>query len=109
MCLPTRIGLEVPDRGSLTFQARFSFALHLSGTSLAVLMPIPVGPRKRGQSAWTFGTAVNKVAAIDNRLRAIRLPMASTPAVAGLGKHRMYRGSERKKGLRLRDANPCVF
>src|SRR5205823_5323857 len=48
--LPATTGDELPLPGMRTFQSTPSSVVHLMGTSLSVDIPVPLGPRKRGQS-----------------------------------------------------------
>ena len=47
---PNTIGLDAPGPGIGVFQAMFSDSLHLTGSPLAELTPIPLGPRKPDHS-----------------------------------------------------------
>src|SRR5688572_11180010 len=55
---PKTIGLEAPGPGSGVFQVTFSLSLQRTGRPTAEVVPMPVGPRKLGQSVgWALGVA----------------------------------------------------
>lgn len=53
---PKTTGLEEPAPGSSLFHLMFSSRLHVSGRPCAPLTPIPLGPRKPGQSVVLLST-----------------------------------------------------
>src|SRR5262245_18999035 len=63
--LPQMTGVEFPLSGSLTFHLTFSVADHLSGRSVSLVCPWPVGPRNCGQlSALTDAASTRPRVAI---------------------------------------------
>src|SRR5215472_8563292 len=56
-------GDELPTPGISTFHRRLSLSDQVSGTSLSLLTPVPLGPRKRGQSEGRAGAPARRAAA----------------------------------------------
>src|SRR5437867_3906813 len=58
---PQMMGDELPDPGRGTFQRTPSLSLQCTGMSLSAAIPVPSGPRKRGQGEPNDRAPANKV------------------------------------------------
>src|SRR5262245_32650904 len=67
------IGEPLPTPGSGTFHRTFSLSVQVTGTSLSWLTPVPLGPRKRGQSDAAAAPQAARITPRHNAARASRL------------------------------------
>ncbi len=76
---PKTTGLDAPGPGKVVFQARCSFWLHVTGRPVDAPIPIPLGPRKHGQSASpAVAGAATKCKPLDAALEVAACVLAAT-------------------------------
>src|SRR6187549_1867154 len=93
---PKTTGLDAPGPGRLIFQAMFSLGPQDSGSPLAALVPIPVGPRKQNQSLLMAGALLAATGALTaaNAIERVTSPeQRDKNAKVFIEKHHFFRSN----------------